>query len=154
MSQDIRIRLARERDAGAIADFNIAMARETEDKELSGDIVVRGVQKLMGNSNHGFYVVADRAGELVGSLMITYEWSDWRCAVFWWIQSVYVRPDCRRQGVFTRLYEFVRTRALQTGGVCGLRLYFERNNETAETAYGRLGMTKTGYGIFEEALNP
>ena len=150
MAADIQVRLAEGCDAETIAGFNIAMARETEGKELSADVVGRGVRGLLDNPKHGFYAVAEASGEVVGSLMITYEWSDWRCGVFWWIQSVYIRPDLRRQGVFTKLYEFLKEKAGRQGDVCGLRLYFEQSNAGAEAAYRRAGMTKTSYGIFEE----
>ena len=150
MSQDIQVRLAEVRDAETIAGFNVAMARETEQKELSPDVVRRGVQGLFQAPKHGFYVVAEISGEVVGSLMVTYEWSDWRCGVFWWIQSVYVKTDFRRRGVFAALYEFLRARAAQKDGICGLRLYFERANAAAQAAYRDVGMRKTSYGIFED----
>lgn len=154
MSDDVRIRLAASEDAEVIAGFNVAMAMETEGKELSPEVVGRGVRGLFENPKYGFYVVAERGGEIVGSLMITYEWSDWRNGVFWWIQSVYIRPDSRRMGVFTMLYEFLRGEARREGRVCGLRLYFERTNETAETTYRNLGMTRSSYHIFEEEFHP
>jgi len=146
----VRVRLAVDEDAGAIAGFNIAMAMETEGKELSPDVVGRGVRGLFENPKYGFYVVAESAGEVVGCLMITYEWSDWRSGMFWWIQSVYIRPDFRRKGVFTMLYEFLRAKARQNGRVCGFRLCVEQSNETAEAAYRDLGMTPSSYHIFEE----
>ena len=150
MSEDVRIRLAERGDADAIVRFNVAMARETEDKELSASVVTRGVHGLFDDPGRGFYVVAEMGEEVVGSLMITYEWSDWRCGVFWWIQSVYVRPDFRRRGVFTKLHEFLRGRASEECGVCGFRLYFEQSNHRAQTTYGKIGMMKTSYGIFEQ----
>lgn len=150
MPQDIQVRLAESRDAGAIVKFNVAMARETEHKELSQPVVTRGVQALFDNPQHGFYVVAESADEVAGSLMITYEWSDWRCGVFWWIQSVYVKPEFRRRGVFTRLHEFLRVRAAQDPDVCGFRLYFEQSNNAAATTYNKIGMTETSYRLFEQ----
>ena len=154
MSDDIRVRLGVKADAEVIAGFNAAMAMETESKELAGDVVMRGVRRLFEQPKYGFYVVAERGDEVVGSSMITYEWSDWRCAVFWWIQSVYVRPDSRRTGVFTRILEFLRAKAREEGEVCGLRLYFERSNEAAEATYENLGMARSGYDIFEEEFHP
>ena len=154
MAKEIKVRLAQGRDAEAVAGFNVAMALETEGKELSPEVVRRGVQGLLDNPAYGFYVVAETAGEVVGSLMITYEWSDWRCGVFWWIQSVYIQPDYRREGVFTKLYEFLHWKAGQRSEVCGIRLYFERSNETAHAAYAKLQMTETNYGIFEDELIP
>ena len=154
MGTEIEVRLAQGRDAERIAAFNIAMALETEGKELSPEVVRRGVQVLLDKPVYGFYVVAEIGGEVVGSLMITYEWSDWRCGVFWWIQSVYVQPGFRRQGVFTRFYEFLRGACLADAGVCGLRLYFEQDNEAAQATYRKLEMTETSYGIFEEEFCP
>jgi len=150
MAKEIEIRLAQGGDADAIAGFNIAMALETEDKALSPDVVRRGVHGLLANPAYGFYVVAEIAGAVVGSLMITYEWSDWRSGVFWWIQSVYIVPDYRRAGVFSKLYKFVQGKAGEEPEVCGLRLYFERSNETAKAVYRKLQMRETNYGIFEE----
>jgi len=148
---DLAIRPARDGDAGLLVEFNRAMARETEGKELPVEIVTAGVRSLLANPGHGFYTVAESAGEVVGSLMITFEWSDWRNALFWWIQSVYVHPDFRRRGVYRRLYEHVRTRAREEGA-CGLRLYVERENAVAQGVYSALGMHRSGYLLFEEML--
>ncbi len=152
MRESITIRPAEPRDIETITQFNVAMARETEDKRLSVPVVARGVQSLLDNPKYGFYVVAEVEGRVVGSLMVTYEWSDWRCGLFWWIQSVYVRPDFRRRGVFRRLYEFLKQLASKDPLVCGFRLYFEGSNDTAQSAYAKLGMTRTSYGIFEQHL--
>jgi GNAT superfamily N-acetyltransferase len=93
--------------------------------------------------------VACAGGEVIGQLMITYEWSDWRNGNFWWIQSVYVRPDWRGEGVFRRLYQEVERQARQLGGSCGLRLYVELDNTRAQQVYARLGMRETAYKIYE-----
>jgi ribosomal protein S18 acetylase RimI-like enzyme len=150
MPQDIQVRLADRGDADTIVKFNVAMALETEHKELLLPVVTRGVRALFENPQHGFYLVAETADEVVGCLMITYEWSDWRCGVFWWLQSVYVKPEFRRRGVFRKLYEFLRVRAAQGAEVCGFRLCFEQSNQAAQTTYGKIGMTKTSYGVFEQ----
>ena len=97
----------------------------------------------------GRYYVAERGGEVVGCLMVTYEWSDWRNGTFWWIQSVYVTPSARRTGTFRRLYTTVRETAL-AGGACGLRLYVERDNRGAQATYASLGMVTTPYLLLEE----
>jgi GNAT superfamily N-acetyltransferase len=99
-----------------------------------------------------FYLVAERDGATVGSLMITTEWSDWRNADFWWIQSVYVRPGERRAGVYTALHRDVRRRARAAEDVCGLRLYVERDNAAAQAAYEELGMEAPPYRMYEETL--
>ncbi|MGB7922395.1 MAG: GNAT family N-acetyltransferase [Pyrinomonadaceae bacterium] len=156
MNVEWRLRLADERDAPAIVEFNRAMARETEAKELAVDILSAGVESLLKNPRYGFYVVAEHsdapesAGETVASLMVTYEWSDWRNGLFWWIQSVYVKPEFRRQGVYRRLYEFVKSRAATEGDVRGFRLYVEKENRIAQQTYERLGMAETYYKMFEE----
>ncbi len=150
MPDPIKVRLADKRDLDTIVRFNIAMARETEGKQLCAQTVTAGVRGLFENPAYGFYLVAECAGQLVGSLMVTYEWSDWRCGLFWWIQSVYVQPNFRRKGVFSRMYQFLAARASDDPSVCGLRLYFERSNRPAQSAYANLGMKRTTYGIFQQ----
>ena len=155
MNRNWNLRLADERDVRALMEFNLAMARETESKDLAVDVLTAGVEYLLRNPRHGFYVVAEhdkaeRRGEVIGSLMVTYEWSDWRNGVFWWIQSVYVKPEFRRQGVYKRLYEFVKALAANEAGVRGFRLYVEKENHPAQQTYKRLGMTETHYKMLEE----
>ena len=150
MSDAMAIRLATESDAGVIAEFNCAMARETEARELDPAVVLAGTRNLLANPAQGFYVVAEIDGEVAGSLMVTYEWSDWRNALYWWIQSVYVLPAQRGQGIYRQLYQFVKSRARERGGVCGFRLYVHRDNDRAQQSYRALGMTETDYRIFEE----
>ena len=136
-------------DAQTIAQFNIDMARETEDFTLDSPTVTAGVQSVLAGADHGFYLVARAATKTVGALLITYEWSDWRNGNLWWIQSVYVVPSWRNQGVFRSLYQQVHELAHQTDGVCGIRLYVEKNNHTAQTVYRNLGMSQTPYQVFE-----
>ncbi|MCF7805693.1 MAG: GNAT family N-acetyltransferase [Candidatus Marinimicrobia bacterium] len=147
---NITVRRARRKDAGYIADYNIAMARETEDKSLDKNTVIRGVQSLMETPEYGFYLVAEVDGKVAGCLLITYEWSDWRNGLFWWIQSVYVAPEHRGQGVFRSMYEYVERSAREDETVCGLRLYVEDENERAQSTYRALGMERTGYQLWEE----
>lgn len=145
----MRIRLATPADAGALIEFNAAMALETERKELLPEVIGAGVRSLLGNPAAGFYVLAEK-DSVVGSLMITKEWSDWRNGTFWWIQSVYVRPEFRRQGVYRNLYRHVQDLASKDSAVCGFRLYVERENDRAQATYGALGMKQTRYLVFEE----
>ena len=152
MPSDLTVRPATAADLDTLADFNVAMAEETEDKPLDPDTVRAGVQGLFESPSRGFYLIADRDDRMVGSLMVTPEWSDWRNGAFWWIQSVYVRPDARRAGVYTALHRDVRRRARKKNEVCGLRLYVERGNEPARETYERLGMTETSYRLYEEML--
>ncbi|MCS6849835.1 MAG: GNAT family N-acetyltransferase [Gemmataceae bacterium] len=143
------IRAARPADTPVIADFNRRMAWETERRELDPTVLAQGVAAVLADPVKGRYLVAEQAGELVGQLMLTLEWSDWRNGWFWWIQSVYVRPDARRQGVFRALYDEVVRQARSQGDVIGLRLYVEHDNVTAQETYRRLGMVVTGYGLME-----
>jgi ribosomal protein S18 acetylase RimI-like enzyme len=146
----MQVRLATPQDAPVLVEFNAAMALETEQKELLPDVIGAGVHSLLGNPAAGFYLVAEKDDRVVGSLMITKEWSDWRNGTFWWIQSVYVRPEFRRQGVYRSLYCHVQDMAAQDPAVCGFRLYVERENERAQATYGALGMKQTHYLVFEE----
>ncbi len=107
----MNIRLATQADAATLAEFNQAMALETESMTLDPDIVLRGVEAVFQDAKKGFYVVAEDAGRVVGCLMITFEWSDWRASWFWWIQSVYILPEARGQKIYSRLYDFVRAQA-------------------------------------------
>lgn len=146
----MRVRLATPQDAPVLVEFNAAMALETEGKHLLGEVIGAGVASLLGNPASGFYVVAEKADRVIGSLMITKEWSDWRNGTFWWIQSVYVRPELRRQGVYKRLYRHVQELAAGDPAVCGFRLYVERENGRAQETYRALGMKQTRYLVFEE----
>ena len=146
----MKIRLATNADAEVLTGFNAAMALETERKQLLPEVVGAGVRALLGNPSSGFYVLAEEEGHVVGALLITKEWSDWRNGSFWWIQSVYVRPEFRRRGVYKALYRHVQRLAAQDPGVCGFRLYVERENARAQAAYRELGMAETDYRVFEE----
>jgi len=150
-------RLATRDDAAVIVEFNLAMARETESLELSPATLAAGVQHLFDNPHFGFYAVAEARGAggaavCAGSLLITYEWSDWRDGLFWWVQSVYVRAEHRRRGVYTALYEFVKRLAAADPRVRGFRLYVERENAAAQKTYERLGMNASHYVMYEETI--
>jgi ribosomal protein S18 acetylase RimI-like enzyme len=148
MADTIRIRPATPVDAAVIASFNAAMALETEHKSLDPSILRAGVGRAIAQPDAARYFLAEIAGHVVGQLMITFEWSDWRNADFWWIQSVYVHPDFRAKGVFKALYRHVEQLARQAKA-CGLRLYVERDNANAQEVYRRLGMENAGYFVFE-----
>lgn len=150
--ENIEIRLASAIDADALVRFNRAMALETEDKALAEAIVDRGVRAVFDEPRRGFYVVAESDAGIVAALMVTFEWSDWRDADFWWIQSVYVAPDFRRRGVYRRLYEFVRGQARHAGTVCGIRLYVEKENVAAQRVYESLGMSQSAYLMYESEV--
>jgi GNAT superfamily N-acetyltransferase len=146
------VREARRGDAAVIADYNAAMAIETEGKALDPAAVGPGVEALFDNPSGGRYWVADDGEKIIGQLMVTYEWSDWRNGMIWWIQSVYVRSEWRRQGVFSALYHHVESLASEAPGVIGLRLYVEDNNVRAQQTYEALGMIKPGYVVMESLL--
>jgi GNAT superfamily N-acetyltransferase len=150
MALALHIRRAGVRDADTIAAFNAAMALETEGKELIGEVIAAGVRRLLDSPSLGFYLVAEHEGRVVACLMITNEWSDWRNGLFWWIQSVYVQQGYRRRGVYRQMYEEVRALAQADAGVCGFRLYVEKENEVAHATYASLGMQETDYLLYEE----
>ncbi len=136
-------------DAAIIADFNIRLARETEDMQLDAAVVQAGVEALVRDPAKGTYFVAEVGGEVVGQVLITYEWSDWRNGNFWWLQSVYVDEASRGKGIFKTLYTYVVTEAKIAGNVCGIRLYVDGHNATAQKAYEWLGLKKSNYEIYE-----
>ena len=145
---EIRIREAAVTDAPPIIEFQQAMARETESIELDGSVVTRGVHAVFDDPSRGRYFVAEAEGEVIASLLITYEWSDWRNGNVWWIQSVYVRPAFRRRGVYARMYKHVKAIA-QREDVRGIRLYVDRRNAPAQDVYRRCGMDGEHYLVFE-----
>jgi len=146
---EINIRPSTVDDAEFLVRGNAAMALETEHLSLDLDRLRNGVHALFEDPSRGLYFIAEIGGRRVGQLMLTYEWSDWRNGMFWWIQSVWVEPAYRGQGVFKALYAFVEGKAKADGGVCGLRLYVENNNSQAQGTYERCGMTRTAYQMYE-----
>jgi len=148
----IVIRQAEERDLPHLVRFNLEMALETEGKKLDVAVLGAGVRGIFEDATRGFYLVAEIDGVVIGSLMVTKEWSDWRNGDFWWIQSVYVLPEFRRQGVFRELYEEARGRAKNDEGVCGCRLYVETDNQSARQVYLKHGFVETGYLLFEDVF--
>jgi len=145
----LKIREAVPADAPVITAFNLRLAEESEGLRLQPATVQAGVAAELSDPSKGVYYVAELDGAVAGQLMITYEWSDWRNGTIWWIQSVYVTPECRRAGVFRALFDHVRTLAQRREDVCTLRLYVHAGNERARQSYERLGMTRTQYEIFE-----
>ena len=150
MSDSIQVRRAAAGDAEALIAFNAAMALETERKVLLPDVISAGVHHLLEHPEAGFYLVAESGGRVAGSLMVTNEWSDWRNGNFWWVQSVYVRPEFRRRGVYRELYKYLQTLTAQDPSICGFRLYVERDNVRAQATYRTAGMDETRYIVFEE----
>ena len=146
---ETKVRQAKPSDAPFIINCNSALALETERKRLAPGRVTAGVRALLADPARGVYFIAEVGGELAGQLLITYEWSDWRNGVFWWIQSVYVSQPYRARGIFTALFQHVHELAAQRNDVCGLRLYVEGQNTRAQRTYERLGMKPTTYDVFE-----
>lgn len=142
------IRPATRADVPYLVAWNAAMAAETEGKPLDASTLEAGVRAVFDDPRRGFYLVAEQAGEAVASVLVTYEWSDWRNGDFWWIQSVYVVPGARRQGVFRALYAAVQAGAADAGAV-GLRLYVDQDNTRAQHTYADLGMARCHYGMYE-----
>lgn len=146
---EITVRPATADDLEAIVAGNLAMAKETEGRQLELETVRSGVRRLLADPSQGVYYLAELDGRVVGQLLITYEWSDWRDGVFWWIQSVYVAPAARRHGVYRALHTWIERKARETPGVCGLRLYVDRHNASARQVYARLGLQLTEYRLYE-----
>lgn len=143
------IRPADTADIATIAEFNIALCRETEGRELDPVTVTEGVRRFVSEPSRGRYFVALIDGEVVGQTAHTFEWSDWRNGEIWWIQSVYVHPRHRSKGVFRALFARIRELGERDADCCGIRLYMERDNETARRSYRSLGFRETGYEVLE-----
>lgn len=154
MTRNLLVRPAELGDLDQLIEFSAAMALETEGRALERARLRQGILGILTEPERGFFRVAERAGRdgarVVGQMMVTYEWSDWRNATFWWIQSVYVAPSCRRQGVYRAMHDAIRQEARRTPGVCGIRLYVEGDNQTAQHAYRQAGMRMSSYQVYEE----
>lgn len=153
-NDSVKVRMASRGDLDVLVNFSAAMAMETEGRQLDRDRLQRGIQSVLESTERGFYLVSERqdldSRPVVGQLLVTYEWSDWRNATFWWIQSVYVHTTWRRQGVYRQMHRHVLNMARARQDVCGVRLYVEEHNETAQRVYRQVGLMPSGYLIFEE----
>ena len=149
MDNPIIIRNATYLDISNIVGFNNAMALETEGKTLDYITLKQGVSEVLSDPLKGFYLIAVFSGTVVGQLMITSEWSDWRNGYFWWIQSVYVKPENRLHGIYRALNEEVLSLAKNNGNICGIRLYVDRDNTIAQRVYHNLGMSTSNYDMYE-----
>ena len=143
------IRKASNNDINTIVTFNYLMAKETETILLDKNIVKLGVKSVITDPSKAQYWIAENNNEIIGQLMITYEWSDWRNGDMWWISSVYVTENFRRRGVFSALYKYIEHMAKENLGCCGIRLYIEKHNERAQKTYLSLGMNDAGYDVME-----
>ena len=149
ISNNIAIRPATDSDLELLVRFQIAMASESEDKGLDENTLRHGIATALSSDDLALYIVAEIAGEPVGTLMLTWEWSDWRNGRFWWIQSVYVASSHRRLGVYSAMHQHVLSLASEDPTAAGLRLYVERDNDGAQATYRQLGMIETHYRLFE-----
>jgi ribosomal protein S18 acetylase RimI-like enzyme len=143
------VRKAKSEDLNSILEFQIAMAKETEGIDLERSTVKKGATAVLENSAKGNYYVAEKNGQVIGSLLTTFEWSDWRNGTVLWIQSVYVIPEFRRKGVYSKLYEHIKNLVLENHDLKGIRLYADKTNEGAQKVYRKLGMSPDHYVTFE-----
>ena len=148
-SPHLLVRKARPDDMGIIISNNLAMAKETEGRDLEREAASNGVKGMIEDPRKGIYILAEVSGRVVGQCMITYEWSDWRNGDFWWLQSVYVIPEFRAQGIFGLIYEHVLAEARERSDVVGLRLYVEKGNRVAQDVYEHLGIKRSHYDMYE-----
>ncbi|NCD22511.1 MAG: GNAT family N-acetyltransferase [Spartobacteria bacterium] len=148
----INVRKAIAAEASRIADFNRKMALETEGLALNETTVMAGVVALMGHPEHGFYLVAEMDGTMVGCIKVGYEWTAWRNGTFWWIGSCYVRPEYRGRGVYAALYETLQRMAAIEGNVRGFRLYAHKDNAQTHDVFRGLGMSNKDFVVFEDML--
>ncbi|MDN4165633.1 GNAT family N-acetyltransferase [Cytophagales bacterium LB-30] len=143
------IRSAQEKDLPQLVAFQLAMALETENLQLDPAVLTQGMQAVLSDANKGAYFVAEMEGKVVGSLMITYEWSDWRNGMVWWIQSVFVDKDFRGKGVYKALYTHIQDLVKADEKIRGIRLYVDKTNTSAQAVYKKLGMNGEHYATFE-----
>ena len=149
MQKMIIVREGKPQDISIIANFQLAMAWETEKLELDPEVVPKGVEAVFADSSKGVYYVADLDGEIVGSLLTTFEWSDWRNGTVLWIQSVYVKPGHRRKGIYSQMYSYLREKVMNDSLLRGIRLYADVSNQKAHKVYEALGMNAEHYKTYE-----
>ena len=145
----MEIRRATLNDIKTIAEYNYNLAFETEDKKLDMEILTKGVKNLIEDENKGIYHVCEIGDKVIGQIMYTFEWSDWRNGTFLWVQSVYVDKEYRGKGVFKKLYNYIKDICDNDENICGIRLYVERENYVAQKTYSNLGMHECNYHMYE-----
>jgi GNAT superfamily N-acetyltransferase len=153
-SEEIHIRPASINDTDTIVKFNAAIALETENRHLDQIRLRKGIAALLTSSEYGFYIIAEHPNmdgpKPVGQLMVTFEWSDWRNGIFWWVQSVYVVPERRREGIFRAMHDHIAAKAKADPRICGIRLYVERENHRAQSVYQHVGLFPSVYTVYEQ----
>ena len=145
----MEVRKATINDIGAIVDFQLKMASETEGVELNKPTVIKGVTTVVTDNTKGQYYVTEINNQIVASLLTTYEWSDWRNGTILWIQSVYVLPEYRRKGVYRNMYSHIKQLVTENNELNGIRLYADKSNHAAHKTYQQLGMSPDHYVTFE-----
>lgn len=149
MISKFQFREANPTDGESIVNFQLAMALETEDLALDEETCKLGVAEVFKNSARGKYHVVQHESKVIASLLIVPEWSDWRNGEVWWIHSVYVLPEFRKEKVFTQFYEYVKSKVQESPNLRGLRLYVDKKNEIAQKVYQRIGMNNQHYELYE-----
>ncbi len=145
----MKVREANLKDISIIVDFQIAMAKETEGIELNRLTVESGVEAVLNDPSKGKYYITETKDLIIGSLLTTYEWSDWRNGTVLWIQSVFVLPEYRRKGVYRNMYSHLKNKVNKDGRLKGIRLYADKSNRAAHKTYENLGMSQDHYVTFE-----
>lgn len=145
------LRSAQLQDLATLVSFNQALAKEARGEGLDQQLLTAGVEAVLSDPNRGFYTIVEVSGRAIATALITFEWSDWRNAWFWWLQDVYVEPSHRQQGIFRSLYTHLKVQA-QVAKACGLRLYVYQGNTRAQEVYRRMGMVPSNSVMFEEYL--
>lgn len=145
------IQKANPQDLGTLVSFNQALAQEARGEGLDPHLLTQGVQAVLSDPNRGFYTVVKIKEQAIAACLVTFEWSDWKNAWFWWLQDVYVEPSYRQQGIFRAIYTHLKPQA-QAEKACGLRLYVYKNNTRAQEVYQRVGMNPSSSVMFEEFL--
>ena len=143
------IRKAIKKDIEKIVEFNLNLAKETEDKDLNKEILYKGVEAIIKDQSKGIYHIYEIDEKIIGQIMYTYEWSDRRCGTFIWVQSIYVDKEFRGKGIFRSLYNYVKEICDKDEEICGIRLYVERENYIAQKTYSDLGMIECNYNMYE-----
>jgi len=145
----ITVRPAKKEDSPHIIDFQLKMAMETENVQLNLNVVKEGVSRIFEDPTKGKYYVAEYTNEVIGCLMTTFEWSEWRCGTILWIQSVYIIPAYRGKGVFKKMYEHIKELITPDSDLRGIRLYVDKTNAAAQQVYEKLGMNGEHYQVYE-----
>jgi len=145
----IKIRKAKSGDSERIVELQLAMAQETEGLGLNKDVVTEGVRGVFQQPARGTYWVAEEGRQILGMLLATPEWSDWRNGTVLWIHSLYVVPEARGRGVFKKLYLSLKEHVMQSPELVGLRLYVDKQNKSAQKIYEKMGMSRDHYELYE-----